>query len=63
MPCPLEANPLDTISKCCSKIMASHMAGVLRKSLTDRKAGSSLIWGKGLSSKLAEGLLARKTDK
>lgn len=36
-PCPLEANPLDRISKCCFKITHSHTAGVLRKKQPNRQ--------------------------
>lgn len=47
MPWPLEANPLDTISKCSSKITVTWQE-FSRNSLTDRKAGSSQTKGKEL---------------
>ena len=56
MPCPLEANPLDTISKCCSKLTDSHKAGVLRKKWSKQagKKAAARPEGEAQSSKCAE---------
>lgn len=61
--CPLYANPLDTNSKCCTKITHSHMAGVLRKKQPNRQESRPDPGEGAQSSKPAEGELARNQDK
>lgn len=55
-PCPLEANPLDTISKRCSKLTDSHKAGVLRKKWSKQagKKAAARPDGEAQSSQRAE---------
>lgn len=65
MPCPLEANPLDTISKCCCKLTDSHQGGVLRKKWSKQagKKAAARPEGEAQSSQSAEGEWVRNCGK
>lgn len=65
MPRPLEAKPLDTISKCCSKVTDSHKAGALRKKQSNRRESRQQPdqWEGAPSTQRAEAKWVRKWDK